>query len=62
MKSKHDTGGHIALYPNFDIAKATLKPDTAPVIAQIVTLMKKSLLSGSRSTAIPIALAAKTTA
>lgn len=42
MKDRLDKEGHIALYVNFDFAKATLKPDAAPVIAQIVTLMKNN--------------------
>jgi outer membrane protein OmpA-like peptidoglycan-associated protein len=42
MKDKLDKDGHIALYVNFDFAKATLKPDAAPVIAQIVALMKNN--------------------
>lgn len=42
MKTQLDKDGHIALYVNFDFAKATLKPDAAPVIAQIVALMKSS--------------------
>jgi outer membrane protein OmpA-like peptidoglycan-associated protein len=42
MKDKLDKEGHIALYVNFDFAKATLKPDAAPVIAQIVTLLKNN--------------------
>jgi outer membrane protein OmpA-like peptidoglycan-associated protein len=42
MKDKLDKDGHIALYVNFDFAKATLKPDAAPTIAQIVALMKSN--------------------
>jgi outer membrane protein OmpA-like peptidoglycan-associated protein len=42
MKDKLDKEGHIALYVNFDFAKATLKPDAAPVIAQIAALMKNN--------------------
>lgn len=41
IKDKLDKEGHIALYVNFDFAKATLKPDAAPVIAQIVALLKR---------------------
>ena len=40
IKNQLDTQGHIALYVNFDFNKATLKPDAAPVIAQVVALMK----------------------
>jgi outer membrane protein OmpA-like peptidoglycan-associated protein len=42
MKDKLDKEGHIALYVNFDFAKATLKPDAAPVIAQVVELLKRN--------------------
>jgi outer membrane protein OmpA-like peptidoglycan-associated protein len=40
MKTALARDGHVALYVNFDFNKATLKPDAAPVIAQILTLMK----------------------
>ena len=40
LKAKLDKDGRVALYVNFDFAKATLKPDSAPVIAQIVKLLK----------------------
>ena len=40
MKDKLDKEGHIALYVNFDFAKATLKPDAQPTIARIVELLK----------------------
>jgi outer membrane protein OmpA-like peptidoglycan-associated protein len=42
MKDELDKEGHIALYVNFDFAKATLKPDAAPVIEQIVALLKRN--------------------
>lgn len=42
MKDKLDKEGHIALYVNFDFAKATLKPDAQPIIAQIVELLKRN--------------------
>lgn len=42
MQSTLDKAGHIALYINFDFNKATLRPDAAPVIAQIVALLKKN--------------------
>jgi outer membrane protein OmpA-like peptidoglycan-associated protein len=42
MKAALDRDGHIALYVNFDFAKAVLRPDAAPVIAQVVSLMKGS--------------------
>ncbi|MEO8804049.1 MAG: OmpA family protein [Rudaea sp.] len=40
MKTALDKDGHIALYINFDFDKATLRPDAAPIIAQVVTLLK----------------------
>jgi outer membrane protein OmpA-like peptidoglycan-associated protein len=40
LKTALARDGHVALYVNFDFNKAALKPDAAPVIAQIVTLMK----------------------
>jgi outer membrane protein OmpA-like peptidoglycan-associated protein len=40
LKAALDKGGHVALYVNFDFDKATLKPDAAPVIAQVVKLLK----------------------
>jgi outer membrane protein OmpA-like peptidoglycan-associated protein len=42
MKAQLDKDGHIALYVNFDFAKATLKPDAAPTIAQVVDLLKRN--------------------
>jgi outer membrane protein OmpA-like peptidoglycan-associated protein len=40
MKTALDRVGHVTLYINFDFNKATLKPDAAPIIAQIVALLK----------------------
>ena len=40
LKAALDKDGRVALYVNFDFAKATLKPDAAPVIAQVLKLMK----------------------
>jgi len=40
MKTALDRDGHVTLYINFDFNKATLKPDAAPIIAQIVALLK----------------------
>jgi outer membrane protein OmpA-like peptidoglycan-associated protein len=40
MKRKLDADGRIALYINFDLDKATLRPDAGPVIAEIVKLLK----------------------
>src|SRR3546814_13582619 len=39
MKTALDRDGHIALHVNFDFNKATLRPDAAPVIAHVVTLL-----------------------
>ncbi len=41
MKAALDQVGHLALYINFDFNKATLRPDAAPAVAQIVALLKK---------------------
>lgn len=40
LKAALDKDGRVALYVNFDFAKATLRPDAAPVIAQVVKLMQ----------------------
>lgn len=40
LKAALDKDGHVALYINFDFAKASLKPDAAPVIAQVLALLK----------------------
>lgn len=40
MKTALDKNGHIALYINFDFDKATLRPDAAPIVAQVVALLK----------------------
>jgi outer membrane protein OmpA-like peptidoglycan-associated protein len=40
LKQALDKNGRVALYVNFDFAKAALKPDAAPVIAQVVKLLK----------------------
>lgn len=34
--------GHVALYINFDTGKATMKPDSAPIIEQIAAMMKSA--------------------
>jgi outer membrane protein OmpA-like peptidoglycan-associated protein len=34
--------GHIALYINFDTGKATMKPDSAPIVDQIAAMMKSA--------------------
>lgn len=38
-----NTEGHIALYINFDTGKSTIKPESKPIIEQIVQMMKGSL-------------------
>jgi outer membrane protein OmpA-like peptidoglycan-associated protein len=40
MKAALDKDGHIALDIHFDFDKATLRPDAAPVIAQVLALLK----------------------
>lgn len=37
-----NTEGHIALYINFDVNKATIKPDSKPIIEQIISLLKEN--------------------
>lgn len=40
LKAALDKDGHVALYINFDFDKATLRPDAAPVMAQVLALLK----------------------
>jgi outer membrane protein OmpA-like peptidoglycan-associated protein len=40
MKTALDRDGHIALDIHFDFDKATLRPDAAPIIAQVLALLK----------------------
>lgn len=40
MKAALDKDGHVALNIDFDFDKATLRPDAAPIIKQIVALLK----------------------
>lgn len=40
LKAALDKEGRVALYVNFDFDKTTLKPDAAPVIEQVVKLLK----------------------
>jgi outer membrane protein OmpA-like peptidoglycan-associated protein len=42
LKRALDKDGRVALYLNFDSAKATLRPDAAKTIAEIVKLMKET--------------------
>jgi OmpA-OmpF porin, OOP family len=39
MKKELDAKGHVALYINFDFDKADIKPDSKPIIDQIVKLL-----------------------
>lgn len=39
MKRELDTKGHVALYINFDFDKADIKPDSRPIISEIVKLL-----------------------
>ena len=39
MKKAIDTDGRVALYINFDVDKATLRPDSQPVVAEIGKLL-----------------------
>lgn len=40
MKQKLDADGRVALYVNFDTDQATLRPDAAPVVAEVVKLLQ----------------------
>lgn len=40
LKAALDKEGHVALYVNFDFAKATLKADAKPVVDQVLALLK----------------------
>ncbi|MDO7841850.1 OmpA family protein [Sphingomonas immobilis] len=40
MKSALDSVGHVALYLSFDTDKTDMKPESAPVLSEIVKLMK----------------------
>jgi outer membrane protein OmpA-like peptidoglycan-associated protein len=42
LKSALDRQGRVALYVNFDAAKATLKPDSAKTVAEVVKLLKEN--------------------
>lgn len=39
MKKAIDAGGRVALYINFDVDKATLRPDAQPIVAEIHKLL-----------------------
>jgi outer membrane protein OmpA-like peptidoglycan-associated protein len=40
MKAALDKDGHVALYINFDVDKATIRPDSEPIVAEIVKLLE----------------------
>jgi outer membrane protein OmpA-like peptidoglycan-associated protein len=40
LKKELDTRGHVALYINFDFNKSDIKPDSKPIINEIVKLLK----------------------
>ena len=42
MKKELDAKGHVALYINFDFDKADIKPESRPIIDEIVKLLKNS--------------------
>ena len=42
MKKELDAKGHVALYINFDFDKADIKPESQPIIEQIVKLLKNN--------------------
>src|SRR5258706_15116543 len=42
MKKELDAKGHVALYINFDFNKADIKPDSQPIIEQILKLLKNN--------------------
>ena len=42
MKRELDAKGHVALYINFDFDKADIKPESQPIIDQIVKLLKNN--------------------
>jgi OmpA-OmpF porin, OOP family len=42
MKKELDAKGHVALYINFDFDKADIKPESQPILDQIVKLLKNN--------------------
>ncbi|HEX6729603.1 MAG TPA: OmpA family protein [Pyrinomonadaceae bacterium] len=42
LKKELDAKGHVALYINFDFNKADIKPDSKPIIREVVKLMKSN--------------------
>ena len=42
MLTALNTSGHVALYINFDIGNATIRPESRPIIDEIVALLKQN--------------------
>jgi outer membrane protein OmpA-like peptidoglycan-associated protein len=42
MKAALDKNGHVALYINFDVDKASIRPESEPIIAEIVKLLEEN--------------------
>lgn len=42
IKKAIDADGHVALYINFDFDKADIKPESQPIIEEIVSLLKQN--------------------
>jgi len=42
MKRELDAKGHVALYVNFDFDKADIKPESQPIIDEIVKLLRNT--------------------
>ena len=42
MKRELDTKGHVALYINFDFDKADIKPDSQPIVDEVVKLLQNA--------------------
>jgi OmpA-OmpF porin, OOP family len=42
LKKELDAKGHVALYINFDFNKADIKPDSQPIIREVVKLLKSN--------------------
>jgi outer membrane protein OmpA-like peptidoglycan-associated protein len=40
MKAALDKEGHVALYINFDVDKSTIRPESEPIVAEIVKLLE----------------------
>ena len=55
MKKALDEKGRVALYINFDLDKATLRPDAQPIVEEINKLLAPTRASRFRSKATPTA-------